>query len=336
MAIGPRAYLLIGGILALAAPSAQAQDFHGKTLRIVVGWQPGGGNDQYARLMARFMSKHLQGNPSIIIQNMPGAGTITAMNSVANSPKDGSVMGLISRNVPVTIILSGDQMKATDPRSLTWIGSSATDTAVCIAASVSGVKALDDLASKELVVGGVGGAGDSSTYPRTINAILGTKFKVVDGYQSSNEVALAMARNEVHGVCTSYATIMRDQGEDIRSGKYNIILQAGLRANPSIKASFIMDAAKTDDQKRMLEFVFASQAIGRPFIAPPDLPPAIVGALRAAFNAAVTDPDYLSEVQKQNLEYDPSRGEDLEHLIKRLYDAPPALRNKMRDLLSQT
>jgi tripartite-type tricarboxylate transporter receptor subunit TctC len=312
----------------LAAPLtgqalAQNNEFNAKQMRLIIGFGVGGGYDQYGRVVARFMEKHLPGNPTIVPQNMPGAGSISAGNAIyANSPKDGSVFGIIARDA-VTQPLVSDQTGAKyDATKISWIGSPAAETNICIATSKAKVATYNDLLKNELIIGGTGAGTGTEIYPKALNGLVGTKFKVIGGYPSSTDVFLAMERDEVHGICESYSSVMRKDAEAIAKGEIKILFQASLKSNPQVKAPFLLDMIKDPEQRKALEFVYAGQVIGRPFIAPPDLPPAILKTLRGAFDATMKDPEFLKEAEKQKLDIDPVSGAELEKVVRDVYATP--------------
>ena len=316
----------------VASPAmAQNSEFNAKQVRFIIGFGPGGGYDQYGRIVARFMEKHLPGKPTLVPQNMPGAGSIAAANTIyANSPKDGSVFGIIARDA-VTQPLVSDQTGAKyDATKISWIGSPAAETNVCVATDKAKVANWDDLLKNELIIGGTGAGTGTEIYPKALNGLVGTKFKVIGGYPSSTDVFLAMERGEVHGICESYSSVMRKDAEAIAKGEIKILFQASLKSNPEVKAPFILDLVKDPDQHKALEFVYAGQVIGRPFIAPPDLPPAILKTLRDAFDATVKDPDFLKEAEKQKLDIDPVSGAELEKVVRDTYATPKAIIERVK------
>lgn len=331
--------LAIAGLALLAMPlaltsQAQAQDvdFTGKQIRMIIGFGPGGGYDQYARLLIRHMDRHIPGNPTFVPHNMPGAGTIIAANTIyVNSPKDGTVMGIIARDAAIQPLTGGKgaQFEAT---KFSWIGSPAAETSVCIATDKSKVRTLDDLLSGkngEFIIGGTGAGTGTEIYPRALNGLIDTKFKVIGGYPSSTEVQLAMERGEVFGICESYSSIYRKDAQAIESGKYALLFQAAAQNNPQVKAPFLLDRV-TAEHRKELEFLYAGQTIGRPFVAPPDLQPGVLATLRKAFDATMTDKEFLAEANKQKLDIDPVSGADLEKLIKSVYATPKEVISKVQ------
>lgn len=318
---------LCGLSLPVALPAlAQSGEFTAKQVRFIIGFGPGGGYDQYGRIVVRFMDNHLPGKPTIVPQNMPGAGSISAANTIyGNSPKDGSVFGIIARDA-VTQPLVSDQTGATfDATKMSWIGSPAAETNVCVATDKAKVATWDDLQKSELIIGGTGAGTGTEIYPKALNGLAGTKFKLIGGYPASTDVFLAMERGEVHGICESFSSVMRKDAAAVASGKIKILFQASLKSNPEVKAPFLLDLVKDPDKHKALEFVYAGQVIGRPFVAPPDLPPAVLKTLRAAFDATVKDPEFLKEAEKQKLDIEPVSGAELEKVVRDVYATPKSI-----------
>ena len=325
--------IAICGLVSSAVQPAMAQSgkFTAKQVRIIIGFGPGGGYDQYARLIGRHIDTHLPGHPTIVPQNMPGAGSLTAANTIyANSPKDGSVFGIIARDAvtqPLTVENSGAKFEAT---KISWIGSPAGETNVCVATDKAKVATFQDLLKNELIIGGAGAGTGTEIYPKALNGLIGTKFKLIGGYPSSTDVVLAMERNEVQGFCESYSSIARKEGPAIKAGKIKLLFQAALKRNPDVNAPFLLDLVTDKEQHQALEFVYAGQTIGRPFIAPPDLPPAILKTLRDAFDATLKDAEFLKDAEKQQLEIDPTSGAELEQVVRAVYATPKPIIERVK------
>ena len=329
-----------GALLGLAsawtvAPTtpAVAQQFNAKQVRLIIGFGPGGGYDQYGRIVGRFIDKHLPGNPTIVPQNMPGAGSIAAANTIyANSPKDGSVFGIIARDAVTQPLTTDNSGAKFDADKISWLGSPAAETNVCVATDRAKVHTFQALLKDELIIGGTGAGTGTEIYPKALNGLIGTKFKLVSGYPSSTDVFLAMERGEVHGICESYSSVVRKDAEAIKSGKIKILFQAALKNNPEVKAPFLLDLVTNKEDHQALEFIYAGQTIGRPFMAPPDLPPAILKTLRAAFDATMKDPEFLKEAEKQKLDIDPVSGEELEKVVRVTYATPKSVIDRVKKL----
>jgi tripartite-type tricarboxylate transporter receptor subunit TctC len=305
----------------------------GKTVTMVIGFGPGGGYDLWGRTLARHIGKHLPGNPTVVPQNMPGAGSLLAANHIYTvAPKDGTVLGIIARDAALAE-LTGMQGARFDARKFTWVGSPATETNVCISFKTAKVKTVQDLFNQELIIGNTGPGTGTYTYPKALNALLGMKFKSISGFPSSSDVFLAMERGEVEGICESLDSVIGKRPDWIKSGTVNILFQGGAEPNPHVSAPFVVDLGKTEEDKQAIRFLYAGQGIGRPFVAPPGMPADRAKMLQDAFNATMKDADFIADAEKQNLEVEPQTGDQLQALIGELYGTPQAVREKIGDLI---
>ena len=327
------------GILAALAVTpalAQAPSLAGKNVTMVIGFGPGGGYDLWGRVVARHIGKHLPGNPTVVPQNMPGAGSYNAANHIYNiAPKDGTVMGIIARDAALGPI-TGATGARFDPTKLTWLGTPTTETNVCIASNTDKVKVktVDDLYTKELIVGDTGVGTGTHSYPKALNALLGMKFKIIGGFPSSSDVFLAMERGEVDGICESLDSVSGKRPDWLPQKKVTILFQGGAAPNPELKGiPFVNDLAKNADDKTAIEFLYAGQGIGRPFIAPPDMPADRVKMVQDAFSATMKDPEFVADAKKQKLDVDPEDGEHLAALIKKIYATPKPIVDKIGELI---
>jgi len=334
-----KSFAIAAGILFVLKPAAGfAQDAGpfagGKPLTMIIGFGAGGGYDLWGRVVARHIGKHLPGKPTAVPQNMPGAGSYAAASSIYNAqPKDGSVMGIIARDAALGP-LTGQAGARFDPLQITWIGTPTTETNVCIANATSKVKSFDDLLKTELIVGDTGPGTGTRSYPKALNVILGTKFKLVAGFPASSDVFLAMERGEVDGICESLDSVHGKRPDWIATKKVNLLFQGGAEPNPEIKSTpFILDLAKTDEQKQAIGFLYAGQGIGRPFVAPPNMPPERVKMLRDAFEATMKDEEFIAETKKQRLDLDPHTGAQLEALIRKIYATPKPVVERIGELI---
>jgi len=322
-----------GGIAPAVAQSAGAP-YAGKTVRMIIGFGPGGGYDRWARAIARHFGKHLPGKPTVISQNMPGAGSFVAASYLYGvAPKDGTAIGAIARDAALGP-LSGAPGAQFDPLKLSWIGTPAKETNICIAFHTAKVKTVQDLFKQQLILGDTGPGTGTRTYPKVLNAMLGTKFKLVGGFKSSVDVMLAMERGEVEGICESYASVLRRHRDWIENKTINILFQGGGAPHPDLKnVPFILDFAKTEEQKHAIRYLYAGQGIGRPFVAPPDLEPGRLQLLRDAFTATMKDPEFLADAKKSKLKLEPENGAYLEALIRQIYATPKPLVDKIGQLI---
>jgi tripartite-type tricarboxylate transporter receptor subunit TctC len=327
---GPAAGLVIGAAIAQTSNAP----FAGKTVSMIIGFGPGGGYDLWARTVARHIGKHLPGNPTVAPQNMEGAGSYRAANFIYGvAPKDGTNIALISRDA-VLGPLTGAPGAQFDATKFSWLGTPAIETNVCIAYHTAPVKNVQDLKQQELVVGDTGVGTGTHSYPKALDDILGLKFRIVGGYPSSADVFLAMERGEVQGVCESYDSVKVRRPDWISSGTVTVLFQGGSKPNPELKdVPFIVDLAQKPQDKQAIEFLYAGQGIGRPFIAPPNLPPAMLKILRDAFAATMTDSDFIAETGLRKLTIDAESGEDLEALVKKTYATPRPIVERIAKLI---
>lgn len=314
-------------VLPISAGQAQSvADFYkGKTIELLIGYSPGGGYDTYARTIARHMSKHIPGNPTIVPKNQPGAGSLKLTNFLFNvAPKDGTTFGTIGRGIPMEPLLGGEGTQF-DAKEFNWIGSANDEVSICVAWHTTGIEKFEDLYEKELVVGGTGSGADTDTFPLLIKNVLGAKIKLISGYPGGSDILLAMERGEVGGRCGwSWSSVKSRRMDWIREGKVNILLQMSLAKHPDIpEVPLVMDLAETREQKQIFRLMFARQRMGRPYVAPPGVPEERVAALRKAFMDTMKDPEFLAEAKKAKLEITPVSGEEIQTLIDELYEDTP-------------
>jgi tripartite-type tricarboxylate transporter receptor subunit TctC len=331
--------LLTAFFAAMIATGAQAQsvaDFYkGKNIDLYVGYSVGGAYDLYARILARHMSKHIPGNPTIIPKNMEGAGSLRLANWLFNvAPKDGTAFGIFGRGTGFDPLL-GNKAAQFDATRFNWIGSANNEVSICVAWNTSGVTKFEDLQERPLIVGGTSTSADTDQFPRILNGVLGTKMKVVTGYPGGNEVGLAMERGEVQGRCGwSWSSVKTTHKKWFDEKKFIVLVQLGLNKHPDLAdVPLVVDLAKTDEQRQILKLVFARQVMGRPFIAPPGVPQDRVDALRSAFMATTRDPEYLADAEKTQMEINPVPGDKVQALVKEVYSTPPEIAQKAASFL---
>ena len=327
--------IVLSLMLAMAAPvAAQPDALAGKSVQMIIGFGPGGGYDLWARTVGRHIGRHLPGNPTVIAQNMPGAGSYTAASYLFNiAPKDGTVLGIIARDAALGP-LSGAAGARFDPTKLSWIGTPAKETNVCIAYHTAQVKTAQDLLDKQLIVGDTGPGTGTRSYPRVLSELLGMKFKLVGGFPASSDVFLAMERGEVEGICESLDSIKIRRPDWIATKQISILFQGGAEPNPELKGvPFVLDLARGGEQKQAIEFLYAGQGIGRPFVAPPDLPANRLKMLRDAFNATMKDADFIADAKKSKLDLEPEDGEHLTALIMKIYATPKPIVDRVTALI---
>lgn len=307
------------GFSAIADP---AVTFVGRTVSIVVGFSPGGAYDLYARVLGRHIGAHLPGNPAVVVQNMPGAGGLRAANYLYQiAPKDGTVFGTFARGVVIGPLFGEG---AFDGRQFTWLGSVTDDVNVCLAWHTSGVKTWKDLLSKSFAAAGQGPQADPDVYANLVKHLFGAPIKLVTGYPGSNDIALAMERREVDGVCAlSYSTVRSTFRNHLKNKEINIIFQAGLKKAPDLNdVPLLLDLARNDGQRAVLNLIMGVQGLARPFVGPPGMRADITAALRTAFDETMRDPAFLNEATKMDLEVNPATGMDVDALVRELYRTP--------------
>jgi tripartite-type tricarboxylate transporter receptor subunit TctC len=311
-----------------AAPGVAAADpvadfYKGKQVTLFVGGGAGGGYDIYARTLAPFLTRYIPGNPGVIVQNMQGAASIRAANYVYEvAPKDGTAMGVVQREVTINK-LYGQEGVRYDPLRFNWIGSLNSETSVCVSWHQSPVKSIEDAKTKELIVGASGGPNDTNKFPSLLNKLLGTQFKIVTGYVGA-DIDFAMERGEVAGRCGwSWGSLKAEKPDWVTGKKINVLVQLATKPLPELQGvPLVMDIAKDDEQRRILELVFAPQVMGRPFVMPPNVPQERVEAVRKAFEAAARDPELIAAMAKQRLEIDLVTGAEMTTLITKLLQTP--------------
>jgi tripartite-type tricarboxylate transporter receptor subunit TctC len=318
---------------------AQAQSldafFTAQPFTIVVGYPPGAGYDMYARLIARHLGQHLPGTPKVIVQNMPGAGSLTAANYLYNIAKqDGSVIGTFSRGITMLPIIDSTGVRY-ETLKFNWVGSPSGEVSLAIAWHDSGISKFEDLRTRGMTAATSGPGSDGNIYGRVLNTILGTKIKTVMGYQGSAQSMLAIERKEVDGATSvSYAAIKTAQRDWLVNKKVNLLVQHALKPNPELKGvPIILDFAQSEDDRRVLEIVFARQSIGYPYTAPPNVPADRLAAIRKAFQATLQDPEFLAATAKANLLVDGVTGEQVQTLLQNLYSMPPAIMERAKSAM---
>jgi tripartite-type tricarboxylate transporter receptor subunit TctC len=306
--------------------SAQSveQFYRGKTITLQIGYGPGGGYDTYARHVARHFGKHVPGRPTVVPQNVPGAGSLKLTNALFNSaPRDGTVIGAIGRE-QVTAPLFGVKGAQFDATKFGWLGNLDSAASLCVAWHASPFKSMEDVRKKEMVVGGTGPASITVVLPTVLNQILGYNFKVVAGYPGGNDITLALERGEVQGRCGwSYASLKGTQAQWLAEKKLRFLAVSSfkrLKELPDVPS--VIEFAKSARDKQVLELVLAGQAMARPYVTPPGIPEDRLKVLREAFSAMMRDPEFLRGAQKQNLELDPMEWTEMTEVIARIYSTP--------------
>lgn len=326
---------LSGGALA----DSVADFYRGKSITVYIGYGPGGGYDLYARTLARHIVKHIPGNPQALPSNMPGASSMTLGNFLARiAPKDGTAFGAVNSALLFDPLFAGKNSKAqfTGP-DMTMIGNLTSSASVLVAWHTSGIKTLEDVREKGITIAATSPSGDTYLLPLAVKNALGLdKLRMVIGYPGTREAALALERGEVSGRVWDMEGIKAARPDWLRDNKINLVAQLAPRKMPEVppEVPLVRDSVANEEDRRVLDVIFLSTVIARPYIAPPGLPEDRKKALRAAFMATVNDPEFLTETKKVQLSIDPMSGDEMEQLIRDAYNLPPATVEKVRRALT--
>jgi tripartite-type tricarboxylate transporter receptor subunit TctC len=307
------------------AGAAQPVDqfFKSKTINIYIGFGGGGTYDYYGRLVARFLGRHIPGEPTVVAQSMPGSGSFRAANFLFSAaPKDGTALGVITQTTALEDALRspGAQYKAAE---FNWIGRMTAILEVHFTWKTSKGKTIEDARQHEIPVAGTGAGSPSEGYPKLLNSLAGTKFKIISGYPSSTAGMLAMERGEVDGALTSWNTLKRTKQQWLQNRDINLLVQYGAERHPEMRdIPTVLEIAKTPEGRAALAFYVSGAELGRSLVAPPGLPAERVKVLRAAFDAMLKDRDFLAEIEKSGQEFYPASGEQVQKLIAATANAP--------------
>ena len=321
-------FLLLALLLAFVPErvdaQAQAPFYRGKQINMVIASGAGGGYDTYARALARHMSKHIPGNPTIVPRNLPGAGGLIAANTLYNNtPADGLTFAALTNGAAMDPLF-GERAARFDAQKINWIGSIGKLDNICITWQGSPLTRIDQAKAKEVAVSASGAGGNSSIMPKILNQFLGTKFKVIGGYTEGSGTTLALERGEVDGVCgLSYSTLKTMHPDWFRDKKVNILVQIGLekqRDLPDVPNA--LDLVANPEDKQVLSLILARQEMGRPFAMPPGVPAERVAILRQAFETTLKDPAFIADAARLQMEIDPLTGGEIEALLKTAYATP--------------
>lgn len=321
----PLLALVCGAAFTVPAAAADPiEDFYrGRKLDLIIGYSSGGTYDLYARLVARHLGSHIPGAPQIVPRNMPGAGSRAAAFWVANiGPKDGSILATGDQSLSVAQAM-GDKQLTVDTTKLIYIGNPNAENNTTTVWHTTGVRTIDDAKTREVTVGATGGS-TSSQYPKLMNALLGTRFKVILGYPGGNDINIAMERGEVDGRgSNSWASWKSTRADWLRDKKINILVQIGLqKAADLLDVPLMMDLATNDEDRRIMKLFSASGSIGRPIYTSPGVPEERVKALRAAFAAMVKDEKFLADAHTANLDIEFVSGEDMQRIVAEIVATP--------------
>ena len=316
-----RIFACVVAVLTLTAP-ARAQTveefYRGRSITVLVGFTAGGGYDLYARLLGRHMGRHVPGNPTIVVQNMPGAGSMKATQYVYGvAPKDGLTLATVSRGMVTEPLLNAANF---DPTKLTWLGTITSETSVCATWKTSPVKSWDDMFKREFSLGGSAVGADPDTFALIMRNVFGAKVKLVTGYPGGNDINLAMERQEVDGRCGWSWTSLKRQKTWLP--QINVLVQFNLEKNPDLPDVPWALGRASAEQQQLLRLLIAPQYVGRPFFSSPDIPAERKAALRAAFDKTMKDPEFLAEAAKTDMEISPVSGATLDTFVADIYKTP--------------
>jgi tripartite-type tricarboxylate transporter receptor subunit TctC len=331
--------LWISTCAGMTAPASAQEDvaafYRGKQLRLVVGTGAGGGYDLFARAVARHIGDHIPGNPTVIVQNQPAAGGLVMVNQLFSlGPKDGTVFAAPVNGIPTAPLLEPTAARF-DAAKLNWIGSTNRETYVAYAWHAAPVHSLADLMQKQLIVGATAAGTTLVDFPLVTNKFLGTRFKVVRGYDSTPQINVAMERGEVEGIGgIGWQSVKTQIPQWIAEKKITVIAQYGLQRDPGLAAApTMLELARTDADRQALIMMFARTEYGRPYFAPPDVPGARIEALRRAFDATMKDPGFIADAAQLQLELSPMTGEEVQALVAKLAGTPPEIVARVRAAL---
>ncbi len=340
-----RAAARLGGLLVaamcVAAGSARAQSsveafYRGKTIDLIIGLSPGGGYDLYARLIARYMGDRIPGKPRITPRNMPGAGSRVAINTLYNlAAKDGLTLATADQAMAVQQAV-GEPGIHFDAGKFGWIGNPIVDNNVVVTWHTSGVRTIADAREREIAIGATG-YNTSSQYPRALNAIAGTKFRVVLGYPGANEINLAMENGEMQGRgSNSWSSYKAQKPDWLRDHKINVLVQIGLTKEPDLPdAPLLIDLATSDVDRAALKLLSAPPTVGRPLFTTPGVPSERLAALRQAFDETMKDPAFLDEARRAGLDIDPVSGPALDNITRDILASPTEVTERLARIIAE-
>jgi tripartite-type tricarboxylate transporter receptor subunit TctC len=324
------------GLVNSAAAQSVADFYKGKNVSVIIGYGVGGGYDQYARVLARFMGSQIPGTPTLVVQNMPGAGSRKAANWLYNvAPKDGSVLATLGQNTPTDQALGQPGIQF-DANKFNWIGNMVVVNNSLAVWHTTGVKTLEDATKKELAIGASGASSPSVLYPQVANNLLGTQFKIISGYPGGGDINLAMERGEVDGRgSNSWASWKSTKADWLKDKKVNILFQVGLKRESDLPdVPLLSELGRTPEERQVLEVISADVAVGRPILTTPDVPKDRVAALRKAFDDTIKDKAFLAEAEKQKMDINPLSGEELQQVVAKVLSHSPDVIAKVKQAIT--
>jgi tripartite-type tricarboxylate transporter receptor subunit TctC len=322
-------------IITIAHAQPAAEFYKGRSIDVYIGTSVGGGYDAYARMLSRHMGRHLPGNPVLVPKTMEGGGGMRLANFLFNAaPKDGSAFATFNRGIGFDPLL-GNKGAQFDATKFNWIGSANDEVSVCVAWHGSRITRYEDLLSQELIVGASGPAADTYQFPKIVNGILHTRFKIITGYPGGNDIDLAMERGEIQGRCGwSWTSVKATHQSWLDQNKIDLLFQIGLSKHPDLPGvPLIMDLARSEEERTIFKLVFGRQVMAWPFAAPPGVPEERVEMLRKAFMDTIADKEFLAEAGKAGLELRPVSGANVQKLVAEIYRTPAAVVQRTIQLL---
>jgi tripartite-type tricarboxylate transporter receptor subunit TctC len=317
-----------GGVSRGSAADSVEAFYKGKTMQLLIGFGPGGGYDLYGRAVARHMGRFIPGNPTLVPQNMAGAGSVRAASSLYNAaPKDGTVIGTFSRGIIVDTLLGANKGQF-EAQKFGWIGSVTNEVSVCGFSRSSGIRTWNDMLTKDTTVGSSGQADDLGVYANVLRSVFGAKLKLITGYPGTADILLAIERGELGGMCGwSWSTLKSRSKKLYDSGEIAVPVQLGLTPHEDLaNVPLITTLTKDPTKVAVLKLIFSRQTMARPFAAPPGIPEERLRALRTAFDATMKDKDFLAEAQQLDMEVRPVSGTEIDDLVANLAASPPEIR----------
>src|SRR3984893_3891268 len=321
------------------APPAVAADFYaGRTIDFEVGADVGGGYDIYARTVARHLGRHIPGNPGIVVKNMPGAGSGRAAVFISNvAPKDGATLGALMPGAIIGPLLDDKPETQFDPTKVIYLGSADAGTRICATFQSSKIKTFEDARSQKTILGATAAGGATRDYGYLHNHTSGTKFDVVAGYKGTADIGLAMERGEVDGTCGwDWSSVKSQKSDGLRDHKINILVQVGLDPNSELTAMGVPELWKyisNDDDRKVAEMVVSQQIFQRSYVAPPGTPAEQIATLRTAFDATMSDPQFLADAETVRIAITPLSGAKVQEIVRKLYATPKAIIERARQVI---
>lgn len=329
----------LGVIAAVAASPVGAQSpaefYKGKVITFALGSEGGSGYETHTRLLARHLGTHIPGNPSTLVQNMPGASSIRAANYVYNvAPKDGTVIAAVQRTVPFEPLF-GNSAAQYDVAKINWLGNTAKEIGLVVVWHSAPHQTAADIFKYEMIVGGAGPGTGTEQYARALNTILGARLRIVSGYQNMAPLTLAMERGEIQGNANwSWSSIQNSRPDWLRDNKIRLLMHVGLKDIPERpEVPSVLTLARTDEERQIFEVLMYNSSLGRPFFLGPDIPKDRVETLQTAFMATMTDKDFLEDAKKTKLDIDPHSGAEVRDIVLKAYAFPPDIITKARNAI---